>query len=340
MSGAPLLEVSELRTTFSVDGEEARAVDGVSFRIGAGEAVGLVGESGCGKTATLLSILALLPPSARVEAGSSVRIRGEEMVGASGAKLRTVRGGVVGAVFQNPTAALNPVMRVGDQVAEAVRAHGSRRGRAARGRAAELLDEVGLPEAHRTARAYPHELSGGQRQRVSLAIALAGEPVLLLADEPTTALDVTVQAQILELLERLRSERELALLLVSHDLAVVGATCERALVMYAGEIVERGPVARVLSDPLHPYTEGLIAALPRAGRTGRSARLVPVPGRVPDPTAWPPACRFEPRCGYAWARCRSKHPSLLEQEPDERAARCWLLDEPGRRERGEEAIDG
>ena len=352
--GEPLLRVRDLAVSFpGRSGVPMRAVDGVSFELHEGEALGLVGESGCGKSLTALSIVRLVdePPGATAP-GSSVRYRGAELVGAPASRLREVRGAEIGFVFQEPMTSLNPVHRVGRQVAETLIAHeGLSRG-AARARTRELLARVELPDPDRAARAYPHELSGGMRQRALIAMAIACNPSILIADEPTTALDVTVQAQILELLARLRRETGMALLLISHDLAVVGNVTDRVAVMYAGQIVERGPAADLFRAPAHPYTEGLLRAVPSIER--RDRRLAVIPGRVPAPGSWPSACRFHPRCPYAWERCASEAPPELPlrgagdaaepavsraEAPDAsappgdraRLSRCWLVDEPGRR---------
>ncbi len=328
----PLLRVRDLGVSFAgPHGEQLRAVDGVSFDLAAGEALGLVGESGCGKSLTALSLVRLVDePPARTAPGSSVRYRGEELVGAPPSRLRRVRGAEIGFVFQEPMTSLNPVKRVGYQVAEPLIAHEGLSRAAARDRARELLARVELPDPERALRAYPHELSGGMRQRALIAMAIACGPSILVADEPTTALDVTVQAQILELLARLRRETGMALLLISHDLAVVGEVADRVAVMYAGQIVERGPAAELFRAPSHPYTEGLLRAVPSIER--RDRRLAVIPGRVPAPGSWPAACRFHPRCPYAWERCATEAPpeAALDEEGG-RHSRCWLVAEPARR---------
>ncbi len=325
---APLLEVRDLRTWFDTDEGTARAVDGVSFAIGRGETLALVGESGCGKSVTALSLLGLVPsPPGRILPGSSVRLAGEELLEASEARMRRVRGGEVGMVFQEPMTSLNPVFRVGDQVAEALRRHRGLRGRALRAEVVRLLDRVGILDAERRARAWPHELSGGMRQRVVIAMAISCRPSLLIADEPTTALDVTIQAQILALLAELRDEFGMALLLISHDLGVVSRVADRVAVMYAGRIVETAPADELFRRPAHPYAEGLMLAVPDVEAPRR--RLAVIPGAVPPATAWPSGCRFRPRCPYAWERCLEE-PALLD-ESGGRAARCWLVEEPERR---------
>jgi len=330
-----LLEVRDLRVHFEADSAgTARAVDGVSFDLRAGEALGLVGESGCGKSLTALSLVRLVgEPPARTLPGSSVRLRGEELVGAAAPRLRELRGAELGFVFQEPMTSLNPVKRVGAQIAEAIRAHERVSRSEARGRTESLLDRVGLSEPHRVARAYPHELSGGMRQRALIAMAVACGPSVLVADEPTTALDVTVQAQILALLRSLRRETGMALLLVSHDLAVVGQVADRVAVMYAGQIVEHGPAHEVLTAPRHPYTEGLLRAVPSI--EGDRRGLAMIPGRVPHAADWPPGCRFHPRCPYARERCRNDAPPPAAAVPHPaRAASCWFAEEPGNRPGG------
>jgi peptide/nickel transport system ATP-binding protein/oligopeptide transport system ATP-binding protein len=333
MTGPPLLEVEDLRTWFDGSGGTARAVDGVSFRVEEGETLGLVGESGCGKSVTALSLTRLVPePPGRILPGSSVRLRGEELLEADEARLREVRGGEIAMIFQEPTTSLNPVMRVGEQVVEAIRAHRPGRGSGAREEAEALLGRVGIPRPGERFGAYPHELSGGQRQRVMIAMALACRPSLLVADEPTTALDVTVQAQILDLLRSLQREHGMGLLLISHDLGVVAEMADRVAVMYAGQLVEEAPAAELYGSPRHPYTEGLMRAVPDPDR--RRERLTDIAGTVPHPSRWPEGCRFHPRCPHAWDRCRAEGPPLLESDGEGRA-RCWLLREPGRRREGE-----
>ena len=324
MSSAPVLEVNDLRVGFHTEQGEALAVDGVSFSVGAGETLGIVGESGCGKSVTALSILGLVAdPPGRILSGSSVRLHGEELLTASPARLRDVRGGRIAMVFQEPMTSLNPVLRVGDQIAEAVRRHTKLRGDAVKERVVALLDRVDIPDPVGRARAWPHQLSGGMRQRAMIAMALAGDPELLIADEPTTALDVTIQARILELLDDLRREREMALLLITHDLGVVAQVADRVAVMYAGRIVEQGPSEKLFSRPAHPYTVGLLRSIPDPDRP--ADRLEAIPGSVPPPHAWPSGCRFHPRCTVALDRCRKDSPSLMEA-PGTRAA-CWLVEE-------------
>ncbi len=304
-----LLEVHDLRVGFvGEDGVASRAVDGVSLSVAAGGALGIVGESGCGKTVTALAAMGLLRdvPTARVS--GSVEFEGRDLVSCPVAELRSVQGARIAMVFQDPLSSLHPLKRVGDQVAEAIVVHGGAASlRAARPRAAELLALVGIPEPRRRVDSYPHELSGGMRQRAMIAMALANEPALLIADEPTTALDVTVQAQILELLARLRAELSMALVLITHDVGVVAQVVDEVCVMYAGRVVERASVADLFAAPEHPYTWGLLGAIPRLDRP-RGSDLVPIEGRPPSPTARPPGCAFAARCPHA-------QPSHFEIDP-------------------------
>ncbi|MGH9182243.1 MAG: ABC transporter ATP-binding protein [Acidimicrobiales bacterium] len=280
----------------------------MDLRVDEGGAVGLVGESGCGKSVTMLAVLGLLPSTTIVT--GSVRYRGAELLGAGGRELRRVRGAHIGMIFQDPVTALDPVLTVGHQIAEGIRVHDrdvSRRD--ARNRAAELLDAVGIPEPGRRARQYPHEFSGGMCQRAMIAMAMANNPDVLIADEPTTALDVTIQAQILELLNRLRRDHDVAVVLISHDLGVVAGMVEQVAVMYAGRIVERGSADQVYSNPRHPYTRGLLGALPRLTGSAHS-RLVPIEGRLPSLLRPPSGCAFHPRCKFASDRCLTEDPGM------------------------------
>jgi oligopeptide/dipeptide ABC transporter ATP-binding protein len=328
-----LLRIRDLRTWISTLDGVARAVDGVDLDVGEGEAVGVVGESGSGKSMLALSVPGLLPrPGGRIVPGSSIRFRGRELVGASEAEVRRIRGGEVAMVFQEPMTSLNPVFTVGSQVRESLELHRGLKGRAGREEGARLLEEVGIPEPGRRLDAYPHQLSGGMRQRVMIAMALAGDPDLLIADEPTTALDTTVQAQILDLLDEVRRLRGMALLLVSHDLATVGRVCERMVVMYGGRIMEEGSTDLLLTSPAHPYTRGLLASRPARGEGGRV--LEPIPGEVPEATDWPGGCRFHPRCLHAWDLCREREPELPGATSGGPRFRCWLREEGGGRDAG------
>ena len=323
-----LLRVEDLRTYFYTRAGVARAVDGVSFSMAVGETVGMVGESGCGKSVTALSILRLIDPPGRIESGSRVYFESRELLGLDEEGIRQIRGNRIAMVFQEPMTALNPVFTIGDQVAEVARVHARASRRAAWDRAVEMLGLVGIPEPQQRAKTYPHQLSGGMRQRVLIAMALVMNPALLIADEPTTALDVTIQAQILELLADLRERLGLAVLLITHDLGVIAEAASRVLVMYGGQIVEEAPVRELFANPQHPYTQGLLEAIPRLGQ-GRE-RLAVIPGTVPPPTSWPSGCRFRDRCPFAWERCAAEHPPLYAVAGDHRA-RCHLVDEPERR---------
>jgi len=326
----PLLTVRNLRTWFHTDAGTARAVDGIDFDVRPGEVLGIVGESGSGKSVTSLSIMQLVPqPPGELLAGSSISLRGEELVGAGEARLRELRGNDVAMVFQEPMTSLNPVYSVGEQIAESLRLHRSLQRRDAWSAAVELLRLVGIPHPEERATDYPHQLSGGQRQRVMIAIALACEPELLIADEPTTALDVTIQAQILDLIAELRRRLGMAVILITHDLGVVAEICDRVMVMYAGQILEHGDARDIFREPRHPYTEGLLRAVPRLGH-GQD-RLAVIPGGVPSPVAWPDACRFHPRCPYAWETCGQEAPPLVPIAGRSGACRCWLESVPERR---------
>lgn len=295
------------------------ALFGIDLDVAPGDALGLVGESGCGKSVTWLAALGLLPGSARV--GGSVQFGGRELLDAPAAELDRVRGGRIAMIFQDPVSSLNPVHRLGAQVQEALRLHRGMTGAAARAEARRLFDQVGIPDAARRLDAYPHELSGGQNQRVMIAMALAGQPELLVADEPTTALDVTIQAQILDLLGALRRDTGMALVLISHDLGVVSETCDRVAVMYAGRIVEQAPVGRLFANPTHPYTQGLLAALPPLD--GPLAPLMAIPGSVPEPWAMPAGCGFAPRCPHRSSACDQAPPAPVNIGQDHVAA-CVL----------------
>jgi peptide/nickel transport system ATP-binding protein len=301
-SAAPLLEIRDLGVSF----EHHPVVQGIDLDIRRGEAVGIVGESGSGKSVTWLAVLGLLSGQPVVE-GKALLER-QDIIGQSEERLSKIRGGRIGLIFQDPISALNPIQRVGSQVVEALRLHRGWSGPAARQEARRLFELVGIPDAERRLDCYPHELSGGQNQRVMIAMALAGEPDLLVADEPTTALDVTIQAQILALIERLRRDMDMSLVLISHDLSVVAEYCDRIVVMYAGRIMETGPARTLLDRPAHPYTQGLVRAAPLL--TGESQRLEPIPGQVPEPWNMPTGCAFAPRCPHAVARCSAGPPPL------------------------------
>jgi peptide/nickel transport system ATP-binding protein len=313
-----VLAVENLQTHFFTRAGVVKAVDGVSFSIGRGEVLGLVGESGSGKTVTGWSILGLIDPPGRI-VGGSIRLAGEELVGAPAERLRAHRGRDVAMIFQDPMMTLNPVLRIDTQMIEAITAHEAVSHDAARARARAALDAVGIASADARLRAYPHQLSGGMRQRVAIAIALLHRPQLLIADEPTTALDVTIQAQILAEVQSLCAESGTALIWITHDLAVVAGLADRVAVMYAGRIVEEGPVDAVFAQPLHPYMRGLIGSIPRRGRHG--APLTQIPGMPPSPAKLPPGCAFAPRCPRADAAC-TEAPAMTDHGGG-RAARCW-----------------
>lgn len=317
---ARLLEVNDLTTEFTSYRGGLRAADGVSLRVERGETLALVGESGCGKSVTALSIMRLVRPPGEI-VGGEVLLDGEDLLAQSERTMRAVRGRRIAMVFQDPLSTLNPTFGVGSQVSEALRVHGIARGRAAWERSIELLEAMGIPAAEERLRSYPHELSGGMRQRVMIAIAVSCEPELLIADEPTTALDVTLQAQVMELLADLKERRGLAILLITHDLGVVAQFSDRAAVMYAGQVVEQGAVGRLLEDPLHPYTRGLLRCVPRLGRPDQPVRAIP--GTVPDLANLPAGCRFAPRCPEATDRCREAVPPEYVTE-DGRMVRCFL----------------
>ena len=315
-----LLDVADLRVSFPGPRGPVFPVDGVSFSLAKGETLALVGESGSGKSLSGLSLLRLLPPGGRIAPGSAITLEGTDLLALEREPLRQVRGRRIAMVFQDPMSSLNPVLTVGDQIAETIQAHLPVSAREARARTEALLAEVGIPEPARRLGSYPHQLSGGMRQRVMIAIALSAEPELLIADEPTSALDVTVQAQILEILDRLRAARGMAVLLITHDLGIVAGRADRVAVMYAGRIVEQAPTARLFASPAHPYTRGLFASVPRL--TGPRQRLLPIRGMVPSPGSWPTGCRFRPRCPQVMDRCVEEPPERVV-EPAQ-VSRCWL----------------
>ncbi|WP_299652076.1 ABC transporter ATP-binding protein [uncultured Jannaschia sp.] len=315
MSG-PVLRVRDLITTFGQGAQALCAVDGVSFDVGPGEVLGLVGESGSGKSVTLRSLLRLLPAGGHV--AGRVEWQGRDVLAMSEAELRGVRGGQISMIFQEPMTALNPVLPVRVQIEENLRAHTDLDGRGRRARSRELMDLVGIPDAGRRLDEYPHQFSGGMRQRVMIAIALASDPKLLLADEPTTALDVTIQDQILHLILDLRDALAMSVVFVTHDLGVVSATCDRMAVMYAGRIVEEGAVRDVFAGPRHAYTRGLLGSIPQAG--AERSMLLSIEGTPPGLAAIPPGCAFNPRCDFATEICRAVRPDLAEMAPVHRAA--------------------
>ena len=325
----PLLEIENLHTFFYTDNGVARAVDGVSFSVGVGETVGVVGESGCGKSVTALSILRLVRPPGRIETGSVMRFEGRDLLELNEREMQHVRGNRIAMVFQEPMTALNPVFTIGDQIGEVARVHAGMNKRDALVKAVEMLKLVGIPAPEQRAGEYPHQLSGGMRQRVVIAMALVMNPALVIADEPTTALDVTIQAQILELLAELTRRLGTSVLLITHDLGVVAENCTRVIVMYAGEVVEEATTIDLFARAHHPYTEGLLGAMPRVG--GEKDRLATIPGTVPPPTNWPQGCRFRDRCPYSWERCEAEHPPLYQIGAGH-TSRCHLAEEPERRQ--------
>jgi peptide/nickel transport system ATP-binding protein len=321
---APLLEVEDLTVEFATPGVVVRAVDGVSFTLGHGEVLGLVGESGSGKTVACRALIRLLPSRrARIVAGRA-QIEGTDLLALDEAEMTRVRGATVGMIFQNPMTHLDPVMTIGEQIAEPLRVHQGMSRNEALGQAIDLLRQVGIPDPETRVRSYPHEFSGGMRQRAMIAAALACRPKVLIADEPTTALDVTVQAQILRLLLDLRERTGLAIILISHDLGVVAQTCDSIVVMYAGRIAERADKGTLLRRPLHPYTTGLIGSQPGAAEPHRP--LPSIPGQPPSLADPPAGCRFHPRCAHAEAACRIERPPLVEPDPGHATAcRRWRL---------------
>jgi peptide/nickel transport system ATP-binding protein len=328
-TGTSILEVRDLHTQFrTVDGI-VRAVDGVSFDVARGETLGIVGESGCGKSVTAMSILRLIPPETGRIASGSIKFEGEELTTLSEEEMKRLRGHRISMIFQEPMTSLNPVLTVGTQIAENVVRHMGAPWRAARDRAREMLDLVRIADAGRRLDEYPHQLSGGMRQRVMIAMALSCDPQVLIADEPTTALDVTIQAQILDLMIELKEKTGTAIVLITHDLGVVAETTERVVVMYAGRKVEQAAVDALFAEPLHPYTRGLMRAIPRldveADAAGTRPRLQEIPGLVPILTKPIVGCAFAPRCGFATDRCRSDAPPLVESGAGHTVA-CWEVE--------------
>ena len=323
-----VLSVKHLSTSFSTNRGTARAVDDVSLDLFEGETLGIVGESGCGKTVTALSILRLIEPPGKIDESSVIEFDGSNLMDFSQGQLRRVRGAGIAMVFQEPTASLNPVLTVGFQIAETLRAHESVSRAAARAKSIELLDLVGIPDPDKRVDDYPHQLSGGMQQRVMIAIALSCNPKILIADEPTTALDVTIQAQILDLIAELKERLGMSVILITHDLGIVAGIADRVAVMYGARIVELAPTRDLFKQAQHPYTQALLRAIPRIDK--QVERLETIPGAVPPATAWPDACRFHARCKQAFDRCSTDEPPLLHVE-EGRLARCWLIEESVRR---------
>lgn len=317
----PMLQVSDLRVEFNSRQGHVRAVRGLSYSLEEGQSMALVGESGSGKSVSALAVLGLLPKKAARITSGSVKFRGQELIGASEKELRKLRGGSIAMIFQDPLSSLNPVLTIRKQIVEQLEAHKKAEGRAAKLRAIELLDLVGIPAPSQRVEQYPHQLSGGMRQRAMIAMALACDPALLLADEPTTALDVTIQAQILELLAQLQKDLGMSLVLITHDLGVVAGFTEMLTVMYSGKAVEQGLTEEVLESPTHPYTLGLLRSIPRLDRP-RSGTLLPIPGVPPDMTKISVGCSFQPRCDYALDKCAYQDPDILSIAVN-RSVACW-----------------
>ncbi|UOQ59470.1 ABC transporter ATP-binding protein [Leucobacter rhizosphaerae] len=322
----PILEVTDLSITFSTDAGTATSVDGLSFQLFPGETLGVVGESGSGKSVTSMAVLGLLPKAATVT--GSIRLGGEELLGRSEGQLREIRGKRIAMIFQDALAALNPVHSVGDQLAEAVRVHDPKLPRAElRARAIELLDTVGIPSPEQRVDQFPHEFSGGMRQRIMIAMSIANDPDVLIADEPTTALDVTVQAQVLDVLRRIQERTGSAMLLITHDLGVVAGLADRVLVMYAGRKAEEAPVEPIFYETAHPYTLGLLRSMPRLDIDAGSEPLYSIPGTPPEATRQPPGCRFAPRCAFAVSGLCDTHEVPLHRIADDHLAACLRLDD-------------
>ena len=321
---APLLEIKGLKTYFSTEEGLVRAVDGVDLRIERGETLGVVGESGCGKTVTALSIMRLIsePPGKIVE--GHILWEGKNLLDLPPGEMRKIRGKEIAMIFQEPMTSLNPVFTVGEQIAEAIRLHEGANRRQALEKTVEMLRLVKMPNPEQRVKEYPHQLSGGMRQRVMIAMALSCHPKLLIADEPTTALDVTIQAQILDLLNELKARLGMAVMLITHDMGVIAETAQRVVVMYAAKVVEEAPVVELFKEPLHPYTQGLLASVPRIDLAATERRpLQAIPGVVPSPADFPRGCRFHPRCPHVMAMCREKEPMLKDMKPGHKVA-CWL----------------
>jgi peptide/nickel transport system ATP-binding protein len=317
----PVLSVRNLKVEFATRHSMLHAIDGVSFDIAKGEVLGVVGESGAGKSVTGLAVIGLIDPPGRIS-GGEIYLSGLRIDNLPAEEMRKVRGKRIGMIFQDPLTSLNPLYRIGDQITETIRTHTSLSEAAARRRAIDLLAEVGIPAPEKRIDGYPHEFSGGMRQRVVIALAICAEPELIIADEPTTALDVSVQAQIIALIKRLGRDHGTAVMLVTHDMGVIAETCDRVAVMYSGRVAEIGPVQEVIRNPLHPYARGLMGAIPTLAREAR--RLVQIPGAMPRLSAIPPGCPFNPRCAFAFDRCRSERPEPIQYGLQ--AVACHLFD--------------
>ena len=325
-NGPPLLDIIDLKTYFHTDEGTVTSVDGVSFDARAGETVGVVGESGCGKSVTALSVMRLIPVPPGEIVGGRILFDGEDLVAATESRMRQIRGGQIGMIFQEPMTSLNPVFTVGDQILEAVRLHLKLSASEGRERVIEMLDKVGIPSPRQRVDEYPHQMSGGMRQRVMIAMALSCNPKLLIADEPSTALDVTIQAQILDLIRALQDEFGMAVLMITHDLGVIAETAHRVVVMYASKIVEKAESTELFGHPVHPYTQGLFRSIPSI--LGGHDRLETIEGTVPNPLEFPAGCKFHTRCAFATEHCAEHEPPLREVSEGHDAA-CWLLDPDG-----------
>ncbi|MFK9092493.1 ABC transporter ATP-binding protein [Bacillus salipaludis] len=320
-----ILEVNNLTTTFTSRRTSFNAVDGISFNVAKGETLGIVGESGCGKSVTSLSIMGLVKSPGKVT-GKSINFDGVDLLNISKKEMRNLRGNEMSMIFQEPMTSLNPVFSIGNQIGESLRIHKKLKGSERKEKVIDLLKQVGIPRADEIYDNYPHQLSGGMRQRVMIAMAMACDPKLIIADEPTTALDVTIQAQILELMKDLQEKKGMSMILITHDLGVVSEVCDRIIVMYAGKVVETGPVQEVLRSPEHPYTKGLLASLPKKGHNKN--RLNYIPGQVPAPLNWGKGCRFADRCPFVMSHCHTSVPSLIKVNEHQESA-CWLAAEGG-----------
>ncbi|WP_216831598.1 ABC transporter ATP-binding protein [Alkalihalobacterium elongatum] len=326
MSAEVVLELERLRTHFFTDAGEIPAVDEVSIKIHKGEVVGIVGESGCGKSVTSLSVMKLVPNPPGKIVGGRILFKGEDLVKATHRRMRKIRGNEIAMIFQEPMTSLNPLFTIGDQLMEAIRNHNKISKKKAREKAIEMLKVVGIPRADEIVDEYPHQLSGGMRQRVMIAMAMSCDPEVLIADEPTTALDVTIQAQILDLMRKLNKDHGTAIMMITHDLGVVAEICDRVVVMYSGKVVEEGDVRTILKQPQHPYTKGLIRSLPKIHQ--KEERLYSIPGTVPKPGSVKLGCRFAPRCESSFSRCYEEDPELLPLRKGHQC-RCFLYEEEG-----------
>ncbi len=325
MENENILEVKELRTTFQSQRQSFHAIDDISFTLKKGETLGIVGESGCGKSVTSLSIMGLIKPPGKVSHGQ-ILFKGKDLLSLSKKELRQIRGNKLSMIFQEPMTSLNPVYTIGNQIGETLKIHTKASRAEVKERVIELLNMVGIPRANEIISDYPHQLSGGMRQRVMIAMAMACNPELVIADEPTTALDVTIQAQILELMKDLQTTKQMSMMLITHDLGVVSEVCDQVIVMYAGRIVEKGSVRDILDNPQHPYTKGLLASLPKKSHQGK--RLHYISGSVPPPLQWGKGCRFADRCSVAIDKCHTAIPPLFDHGQANQTA-CWLIEKGG-----------